>query len=425
MEDQNKEEPKKPWDETIKYEFATAKRKEEIFKATLEYLHTNKKVQKYLQQFQPENLERTLESYAWQKARWLVQKDYDEYWNDWALLQDKNKAEECLGNIQQKKLFDKQCEWRAEIFTHPAIEVTADFKYWEYNVLNCPFIDPITTEDIELYIEFLNTYFGENLAFLGHWQDYDTYCTDRITVVGQMHKHQEEDDDDESEDDENMEEDYDEDEDEVEDENEIGKLMPPWYLFWEERRGAGNYRMLTDIRKPKELVYSRLAHEEEQEIARKKFEANPPDKRKSLSLWQKQDLIPFIEEYEDPSQKDEILKAYEVNQRIWWNKEEEDAMYWVKEAWDDLRDCWEAFPIAPDITDWKAALIQTAKNWQHHKLIRLIPIVYDEYLFRMETGIEQPYEHKQATDYRAFADRSKAAILRGRELKGEPKDLNF
>jgi len=100
-------------------------------------------------------------------------------------------------------------------------------------------------------------------------------------------------------------------------------------------------------------------------------------------------------------------------------------MYWVKEAWHDLRDCLEDFPIAEGITDWKKALIQTAKNWQHHKLIRLIPIVYDEYLFRRDTGIEQPYPHDRAADYRQFADNSKAKILRGRELKGEPRDFDF
>ena len=422
MEEQNKEEPKKPWDDSIQYEYDSAMRKEEIFKATLEYFNTNEKAKKYLEQFNPDTLPGSLSSYAWQKARWLVQKDYDEYWNDWALLQDKHKAEECVSNIQQRKLFEKQCEWRAEQFTHPTLEVVDDFKYWEYNVLNCPFIDPITPEDVELYIEFMNTYFGENLAFLAHWQDYDTYCTDRITVVGQMHKAEEDEEDDNEE---NNEEDFYDEEEDDDDEKEIGKLMPPWYLFWDERRGAGNYRMLTDVRKPKELVYIRLAHEEEHKIALEKQKVNPPDTRKYFNLFKKEDLISFIQQYENPTERDEILKAYEVNQRIWWDEEEENAMYWVKEAWDDLGDCWEKFPIAPNITDWKEALIQTAKNWQHQKLIRLIPIAYDEYLFRMETGIEQPYNREQAEHYRGFADRSKASILRGRELMGEPRDLDF
>ncbi len=423
MEDQNAEEPKKPWDNTIHFEFDTARRKEEIFKATLEYLRTNEKAKSYLAQFNQETINGALESYAWRKAGWLVKKEYDEYWDDYSKLKDKNKAEECLANIQQKKLFDKQCEWRAEQFTHPTIDVIDDFKYWEYNVLNCPFIDPITPEDVELYIEFLDVYFGENLPFIGHWQDYDTYCTDKVTVTRMANEPEEDDEEDEDNEDLDNDDDFYNDEDEEDEED--GRLLPPWYSFWEERRGAGNYRLLPDVRGPKERIYSRLSIDEEQAAAREKFKTNPPDTRKFLTLFGKDDLIPFIEEYEDPAQVNEILKAYEVNQRVWWDKEEEKTMYWVKEAWHDLHDCHEPFPIAEGITDWKEALIQTAKNWEHHKLKRLIPIVYDEYIFRMETGIEHPYNNKQAAHYRQFADRSKAHILRGRELKGEPKDLNF
>lgn len=427
MEDQNQKELKKPWDDIIRYEYDTARRKEEIFNATLAYFQTNEKTKKYLEQFNQEALLRSLKSYAWQKARWLADKDHDEYLNDYRLLEDKNKAEECLENIQQRKLFQKQCEWRAELFTHPAIETSDDFRYWEHNILNCPFIDPITSEDIELYIEFMNVYFGENLAFAASWQDYDSYCTDRPTVLKIMNESKEEEDDDE-EDDELNDDDYNAEEeyyDDEEEEDENSKLMPPWYLFWDERRGAGNYRMLPDIRKPKELVYRILGQDEANEKIKKEMEANPPDRRHFLTLYGSERLIPFIEQYEDPAQRDEILKAYEVYQRIWCDKEEEKAMYWVKEAWNDLSDCWQNFPIAPGITDWKEALIQTAKNWQHHKLINLIPIVYDEYLFRIDTGIEHPYDHEQAAIYREFADKAKATILRGRELKGEPRDLDF
>src|SRR5436190_15472922 len=109
MSEENQEEPKNPWDDTIHYEFDTARRKEEIFKATLEYFRQNEKAQQYFKNFKPDNLQRTLEMYAWQKAGWLVLKDYDEHWHDYLLLKTKNDAEACLENIQQKKLFNKQC----------------------------------------------------------------------------------------------------------------------------------------------------------------------------------------------------------------------------------------------------------------------------------------------------------------------------
>jgi hypothetical protein len=428
VEEENLDEPKKPWDNLPRFDYDNAKRTVEIVDSTLAYFHKNKKAQKYLAGFQQDNIERALESYAWQKARWLTKAEYTEYWYNHTQLLLKNEAEECLGNIQQRKLFQKNCEWRAGLFNHPAIECSDDFKYWEYNILNCPFIDPITVEDVELYIEFLNQYFGENLAFLGHWQDYDTYCTDRITVVGQMNK-EEDDEEDDDEDDEDFESDtfdeedaFDEEDDNEEDDS---HLMPPWYIFWDERRGAGNYRLLTDIRTDKEREYSRLAYEEERQQALEKFKKQPPDKRPWLSLFGRDKLVPFITQYEKPSEKDKILKAFEVEQKVYHDAEEEKAMYWVKEAWHDLSDCWENFPIAPNITDWKKALIATAKNWNHHKLIRMIPIVYDEYVFRMETGIAHPYDHKREDDWRKMTSMHKEKILRGREIKGEPRDFNF
>ncbi len=417
MSTENEEKPKKPWDDIVQYEYDSARAREEIFKTTLNYLNTDKKVQKYLKKFQPETLQQTLRSYAWQKARWIVDQDYARYWHDYELLKDKNKAEEHLGNIQQKKLFNKQCEFRAEQFTHPALETTYDFNYWERNILNCPFIDPVTDDDVELYIEFMNSYFGENLAFLGSWQDYNTYCTDRITVLGQMHKP---DPDDVDEEDEGGD---DDDFDGDDDDTQQNRLMPPWYVFWDERRGAGNYYLLKDTRQDKEFAYSRLAAAEERKMWEEKLKINPPDKRPSLDLFLDK-VIPFIEKYERPEEREKIIKAYHTHKDVYDSKEEGE-MEFVKNAWYSLSDCYEPFPITQGITDWKEALIATSKNWEHQKQIKLLHVVHDEYLFRLQTGIEQPYDKKNASYYREMADKLKAQILRGREIKGEPQDLNF
>ena len=134
-------------------------------------------------------------------ARWLVDKEKVEWCLDYKSSEDLVAAQTCLGNIQQKKLFDKQCQWRAETFTHPAIETTSDFNYWEKNILNCPFIDPITEEDVALYIEFLQEYLGEDLTFLGRWQDYNSYNSSVATVAKLMNKQKDEDEDDDDDDD--------------------------------------------------------------------------------------------------------------------------------------------------------------------------------------------------------------------------------
>jgi len=46
-------------------------------------------------------------------------------------------------------------------------------------------------------------------------------------------------------------------------------------------------------------------------------------------------------------------------------------------------------------------------------------------LIQIDCQIEHPYDRKQASTYRKMANNHKEAILRGRELSGEPRDLDF
>src|SRR4051794_32380339 len=257
MEDSN---DKKPWNDVIKWEYESARLRENIYKQTLESIAVNKKAQQYLQRFQPSSVESQLSSYAWQKARWIVDKEQ----NDWCLeftgLKTHLAAQKCLENIQQKKLFDKQCLWRAEMFQHSAIETTADFSYWEHNILNCPFIEPVSDDDLGLYIRFLNEYLGEDLTFLGSWQDYNTYNSSHATVAKLMQKKDVDEDNDNNEDNDDEDEGNYEDEDNYDEEEQGGSLMPPWYLFVNQHRGDGHYLLLPDKRQEKEWIYSRKAH---------------------------------------------------------------------------------------------------------------------------------------------------------------------
>ncbi len=412
MTNENKKK-KHPWTDVIKYEFDTAKRKYEIYKETLKWFETSEEAQEYFKDFNPDTLAVTLSSYAWRKAGWMVTRDRALWTQEYYALQYKNEAEACLSNIQQKKLFDRQCQWRAEVFTHPAIETTHDFNYWEHNVLNCPFIDPVTEEDVARYIEFLQTYLGENLAFLGGWQDYNTYNSNLPTVSKLMNKPKEE-----MQGEDNGEDEY----DGAEEAEEKGSLMPPWYEFVNSRTGDGNFLLLPDVRQEREWAYGRIAQQEQTEIWAEKFKQHPPDKRLPLFLFGDDTIVPFIEEFEKDSKT--VMDAYLVHQKADSNPEAE-SMEGVDEAMHSLRDCYESFPVAPGITDWKEALMMTARQWKNTKMMRILPVTFEEYIFRRQCGIEHPYDKEQANVYRKMADDCKERILRGRELKGEPRNLDF
>jgi hypothetical protein len=394
------EDKRKPWQDTIKWEYESARQREKIFKQTLKKFATDQGRKDYLNQFQ--NTEHSVQFYAWQKARWLVDKDQTEWCLDYNSSKDLLNAQACLGNIQQKKLFDKQCQWRAETFTHPSIETSSDFTYWEKNILNCPFIDPITEEDVALYIEFLQQYLGEDLSFLGHWQDYNTYNSSFPTVSKLMNKQEKEEED---------------------EDDEESSLMPPWYIFVNEHTGNGHYLLLPDVRQEKEWKYGRIGQQELQRLAMEKMKASPPrDTRPYLSNFGKEKMEDFINEVEE--EPEEVLKAYSVYIQM-YDSPEKQSMEWVKEACYDLDDCYEPFPIAEGITDWKEALIATAQQWKNTKITRNLPFFYQDYLFRNATGIKNVTDEDSLEIYRKMGEDYKESILLGRELSGEPRDLNF
>src|ERR1035437_9672989 len=98
-------ENKKPWKDIIKYEFSSARKKQKIFNDTIKWMQTDEKVQAYLNQFNQVNIYSSIESYAWQKSRWLTDKDKNEDYLEDAGYESKKEAWLCLGNILQQKLF--------------------------------------------------------------------------------------------------------------------------------------------------------------------------------------------------------------------------------------------------------------------------------------------------------------------------------
>ena len=55
----------------------------------------------------------------------------------------------------------------------PGVETTWDFGKWESNIRNCPFLDPITEEEVDLYIRFLETNDDSHGDDWQEWQNYE------------------------------------------------------------------------------------------------------------------------------------------------------------------------------------------------------------------------------------------------------------
>lgn len=345
-----------------------------------EDLRTNPRYQSYFKGFQPGSVDDFIKDYAWRKKMWL---DYGQ-----SALDRKARAETHwieaaalhLSYIQQKKLFDVQCRWRAEQATFPDILICADFRTWEKDVLNCPFLEPITPDEVECYQQFLQSN-NANLEEMPYvrWQAYtdfkEAYQTDNAD-----------------------------------------EPFPEWYEFHNNRTGAGVYLTLPDIRGEKEGMYLDLYYGR-QEATRTAQEKTAParDTRPRLAYYDTDHLRFFITTFEDAHTR-ELYEAYTYSNR---HREEERSLEVIISF---LLNTDEVIPIERH-ADFREALREAAHRYELQKIADHLPIAYQEYCLNQSLGLRSPIDEKDqlAKGAEGWRDR----ILEGRKLAGEPEDFDF
>lgn len=355
----------------------------------IEYdLRNNPAYKKFFSRFEPDNIEEFIKDYSSRKISWINWgKSFYQQRED-QQLQYLLLAELCLWQIQQKKLFNLQCQWRAEKIKLQGVTVTPDFQYWQFHIRHCHFLPPITQWEFELYMDYMQS--GESeidpweCDNRFEWQDYK-----RITEES---KHPEK-----------------------QDEN----IFPYWYSYFDSKMGTGSLMDLPDIRGQKEERYIRLYHEH---IAKNKplgisGMVEPWDNKNFLSAWEPKIVEEFIRTYENK----QILKYYLFyHERSIKNMDSTDEL--AQEAFEDLREADEPVSIRSG-NDWREALIETWEDYRNKQIVKLLPLVYDEYLQKHNLGIT--YEKEETPALVEHAEEWKNAIIKGRELAGEPPDLNF
>ncbi|XZF14618.1 hypothetical protein ACTHGU_00625 [Chitinophagaceae bacterium MMS25-I14] len=347
-------------------------------------LDTSERYKSYFGQFLPGSVKDFINSYAQNKAMWWQYGPFNISMNEREDMQWINAAANHLEIIQQKKLFDAQCLWRAEKVTYPGIELCFDFKVWEQNVLHCPFLEPVKQDDIALYIQYLQQdNIDFQLGWLEEWQDYEeikeAFETDNAS-----------------------------------------RNVPEWYEFHNSRTGTGVYLSLPDIRGEKENFYVDItrAHAAVQNKERNEaWEANR-DKRPYLSTIDKEQLEHFINTFED-KQTQEYYKAYKRSSR---NSEEEEVLMEMVSL---LLSAEEPVAIGAHY-DFREALVKATERFKARKIAEYLPFAYNEYLLNQSMNLGAPKEKLQAADdYSSIRKTWYGNIIKGRILNGEPGDLNF
>jgi len=370
-----------------KKRIAEIKERAKIEKEIADKLKTDDCLAKYFEQFSPYSVERFIDSYKSKKTLLL------KHGKNWAITEEKerfewiNKANKHLAFIQQKKLFDMQCKWRAGQIDIEGIDICYDFEIWQYDVLNCPFIEPISMNDIDLYIAFLNSDYHdykERKWRNTNWQDYDDI------KLG------------------------------YESNNREGSEIE-WYEYYNVYKGISVLMTLPNIKGMKEEHYMQVAREDEKKESEKKIPStettiNEPAKPAIGDTYDEKFMKWFIGNFENA----ELAKYYDLYRR-----------YRFDDDLDSINNLVYKFfhagePIAIEANnDWKEALFIAEKKYKIRKTVEHLPIAYETYLLNNSLNIKNESLDEDYGHYLIIKNIYVERILKGRELCGEPRNFDY
>ncbi len=365
-----------------------------------------------------------LEHYAEQRAKYLVD---GPGWRDRAERRAqalRQQADERLWHIQHRKLFLLQCQWRAEQVTLPPdwIQVSLDFEVATHRVHECPFLDPITPDEVDQYCAYLRSEECQDLEtyvpIVNGWQFYDKY---RLWREAQERG-----------------------------EDPVAAALgpgweerprffisadlslwryPEWYAWCDDHVPGLNWLLLPDVRGPKEAYYAQLGEETAPRPAPPPpvAPADPPTPR-----------LPRLDS-DDPTMIETLLRRFEPPEMLQYYRaldysttepEHRDRLdRQARAAVDALENVAEPLALlaAPD---WRVAIHRTWDAYRREQMVRAVRAAYAAYGRREQAGLPHPPPSERGTSTyqqiaQRYAEHHRAAILNGRQAAGEPADFDF
>ncbi|WP_046244134.1 hypothetical protein [Hymenobacter terrenus] len=360
-----------------------------------EDLMHNPRYDAFFAPYQPQVREQFVREYVSRRHLWTQFGNFCERHLARQLTQFEEQAYVRLWDIQHKKLFDLQCEWRAELVAVPGVSTSADFDTLGGRIENCTVIPPITAAELEMYLEWVQEAdYEDDLRDSGGvrgWQQYDD-------VKAQL----------------------DPESDEAGQHSFLFGEVSEWYEFHNQRTGNGRLLRLPDLRGQKEEHYLNTwrAHNRAEREANPTPPASPPDPRPAYIRYDEARKLQgvFAQQFESAALNRQRTSYETANPPSTWEDEE------LERVLSFLKDIDEPVSIAAG-DDWRLALRQASYAFRKQKLLDSLPQAYEAYCQRQEWGIAQPAcserePHSTAVWYNK-------AILDARKLLGEPEDFNF
>lgn len=355
---------------------------EAAFKAQIaEDLKNNAPLQEYLTRFRSSCLEDFFKTYINEKYSWYKYSETNIRNRNSHDLHYINTANYHLQVIQQKKLFDLQCLWRAEKVTIPGIEICHDFMCVSDNILNCNFIEPVSEEDVEMYQQYLLSPATHHEAALDIYNMEFMQHEDLLLAARN-------------------------------DEEAICDF-PEWYEYHNVLTGNGTYLNLPDIRGRKEEHYRAIHFKKENEESNKTPQ-QPYDSRPFINVYEREIMDHIVEQFEDLYTKN-YYRAYR------WSYDNRNDQETMENIMDILYSAEEHVPVEGHY-DWKEALRRAAYKYEAKKVAETLPEAFAQYQLNRSMNIAFPHKDSYNDELREIWASS---ILSGRRLSGEPEDFNL
>ena len=343
-------------------------------------------VQAWLLQFAYDGKD-LLQRYAEQKASylvngpgWLEQEQFRAGW-------PRQQAYRRLWEIQQKKLFNLQCQWRAGHVELPGVSDGHEFKAWGKAIAQCPLLDAVSEDDLALYLRYLASDDCQDLHAdampTTDWQAYESFrhwhLLEEAGSGSPGH-------------------------DMVRPDlpegliDPLGHLFnlfyhyPNWYAFYDLYRGTGPLLRLPQVYFDADPA---PAEGPEADDTPAVDEAPPPAEHEPEPA--SEPALQYLSAYDLPL-TETLLRQFERPEllhymRIMEHEPEVDELTHAAEsAYDLLSEIAEAVPIAAG-PDWRPALADAYLAHQRRVVSQALREVYAEYTLREQAGIAHPAPH--------------------------------
>lgn len=351
-----------------------------------ERMASDPKIQAFFEQYHNRTAEHLIKTYI-SHRRSIIESEEDRLKNDlFYAITGSKKAEGYFWQIQQKKLFEAQCLWRAGRLDIPQIKTTMDFTYWGDAIKFCKFIEPVQPDEVELLKRFLLEK-GYELDVEIQSEYFQAYDFLKRLSNGE-------------------------------------EYMPAFYQFWDQEKGTGYLFNLPDVRSGIETTYRELGSAElDAKLREEMLRRADPDKRPIVNFFDGDVAMTLIDLLGDKEFKKIFIKFVENSDKF-----HETVDFDFGDIDELSKGMPMHYPLITPYTSWRKNVGATISKYRHEVYTSELDSIYEIYCMQLEMDINPEVEIEEVDrieQSKGVAEAVRRFVLKGRELSGEPADWSF